>query len=186
MSYLPVEEGYTFHSDHVGQTVLAFVSRNRDDLAREFHEWRPKQASAATSSIWEELLIFEEMRFGKQLYPAPHGVLVHAVECLREGTRRKLGDPHWPNEAQRQDLLYAAYNTKRQKGQGTLDYVHTLAVEGGLIKPEAPPPAKDFPPLKPHEQATLDADAPDAEKEPPTPELPEDRVDIEDLDWLDD
>lgn len=73
-----LESRYDF--DHEGlPSVLAYVDANTDALVEQFFAWRRRQTFA--EPLADELVSFERMRFGLELYPAAHGLLRFAVRC---------------------------------------------------------------------------------------------------------
>lgn len=69
-----VERRYVFERD--GMSVLAWVSANQEDLAREYLDWR---LYGARGTIRDDLPTWEHHRFGGELIPSAHAVLLCAV-----------------------------------------------------------------------------------------------------------
>lgn len=72
------EAKYAFDREH-HHSVLSYVGANQDELAREYLDWR---LYSARESVRADLSLWEHHRFGAELYPAAHGVLLCAVLCM--------------------------------------------------------------------------------------------------------
>lgn len=73
-----IEQRYPF--ERGGLSVLAFVSSNAKELAREYLDWRA--AGGARDSVRGDLPAWEHSRFGAELFHTAHGLLLCAVLCL--------------------------------------------------------------------------------------------------------
>lgn len=69
-----VERRYVFERDGMG--VLPWVSAHQEELAKEYLDWR---LYGARGTIREDLTTWEHHRFGGELIPSAHAVLLCAV-----------------------------------------------------------------------------------------------------------
>lgn len=128
-----VEATYPFVRDFEGQRVTAFVSRNRDELAREFFDWKSRQQEPA-QRFHDALLWWEEERFGRQLEGAAHGMMWYLVKRL--SSHGEIPDKHWPSAALQAEVEAAVtFTTTREEGEASDVWIDRVAVATGMLKP---------------------------------------------------
>ena len=99
-----LEASYTF--DRQGSedmSVPAIVAQNQDEYAEQFFTWR---RSHGGGDLWEALVRWEVIMFGRPLEPSAHGVLRFAV-------RLRLHSSGQPGLQVRRTILSAAERQQR-------------------------------------------------------------------------
>jgi hypothetical protein len=177
-----VEASYAFHRDGATQTTVVYISIHRDEIAEDFFDWRGGLAGHDGIVLSEDLGEFERQRFGRDLEPALHGMLLFAVRrMLTDGLT--LPDRHWTSNGEKARVEAIVHGLPMAQDEGLGSYLKRLAAEAypdtaGLVPiktmrhietDDATLPYKDSDGPVPESWnlgGWLDPDDPDAEKEP--------------------
>lgn len=127
-----LEKTYTFHASYHGQSPVAYVAENREELTLAFFDWMAR--APFKEGIIEMLLRYEEERFGRVLEPAAHGMLLFSVKHRQEHMRPP-GDITFASDEERVRVEEAVVSLPVIEGEAAMDRVERIALASGLIVP---------------------------------------------------